>query len=184
MDGREAAFEAAVKMLARRAMSELEVREKLSRRGHGEDDVGQAVARLTSAGYIDDRRAALETILSQSRRGHGPLRVDARLRARGIRDEVIAGAWREAAEDYGVDPHRLLAEQLQRRLPDGASHCDRALLSRVYNALLRAGFDESEVRSVLAPRLPDPDATDEMPADGPAERASRDRRSVKDESQR
>jgi regulatory protein len=161
MDGREAAFQAAVKMLARRAMSEVETREKMSRQGFGDEDVERAVERLTSAGYLDDRRVALETILSQSRRGHGPLRVDAKLRSRGIRDKVIGEAWREAAEDYGVDPHRLLAEQLQRRLPDDASECDRAMLSRVYNALLRAGFDESEVRSVLAPRLPDPDATDE-----------------------
>ena len=171
MDGEDAAFEAAVKLLARRASSESALREKLRRKGHSDDDVQGAVERLASAGYLDDRRVALESILSHSRRGHGPHRVDRELRALGVADEVIAQAWREAEDDYGIDPCQILRDQLRRRLPDPASSCDEAVIRRVYNALLRAGFDEAEVRSALAPHMHDPDAAADA---APAEEATTD----------
>ena len=58
MDGEDAAFEAAVKMLARRALSEADVREKLLRKGHPDEDVERALERLARAGYLDDQRVA------------------------------------------------------------------------------------------------------------------------------
>ena len=157
MDGEDAAFEAAVKLLARRALSEAVVREKLLRKGHPDEDVDRAVERLARAGYLDDQRVALEAILHHSRRGHGPVRVDERLCALGVSGEAIARAWEEAGADYGIDPRQILKDQVQRRLPRSRSSCDEATLRRVYNALLRAGFEEAEVRSELDPYARTPD---------------------------
>jgi regulatory protein len=171
MDGEDAAFEAAVKLLARRASSESALREKLRRKGHSDDDVQGAVERLASAGYLDDRRVALESILDHSRRGHGPHRVDRELRVLGLADETIAQAWREAEDDYGIDPCQILRDQLRRRLPTPASSYDEAAIRRVYNALLRAGFDEGDVRSALAPHMRDQDADAEA---APADEATTD----------
>ena len=156
MDGENAAFEAAIKLLARRALSEADVREKLLRKGHSDQDVECAVERLARAGYLDDRRVALEAILHHSRRGHGPVRVNERLRALGVSDAIIARGWEEARADYGIDPRQILRDQLCRRLPEPRSSCDEATVRRVYNALLRAGFEEAEVRSELGPYVRDP----------------------------
>ena len=166
MDGEDATFEAAVKLLARRATSESALREKLRGKGHSDEDVQRAVERLTSAGYLDDRRVALEAILHHSRRGHGPLRVEEKLHVLGVADEFIEQAWREAETDHGIDPREILRDQLRRRLPDRPSSCDETVIRRVYNALLRAGFDEADVRSELAPHMRDPDdAADAMQVD-------------------
>ena len=156
MDGEDAAFGAAVKMIARRALSEADVREKLLRKGHPDEDVARAVDRLARAGYLDDERVAVETILQHARRGHGPVRVEERLRALGVSDDAIERAWAEAEADYGIDPRQILMDQLHRRLPEAGSSCDEATVRRVYNALLRAGFEESEVRSALGPYVRDP----------------------------
>jgi regulatory protein len=166
MDGEHSAFEAAVKLLARHASSEADLRGKLRRKGHSEADVQRACERLVSAGYLDDQRVALEVVLEQSGKGLGPRRVNDKLRSLGIADDLIERAWRQAGEAYGVDAKRTLKEQLRRRLPAEVSSCDEASLRRVYNALLRAGFDEDEVHAELACYLPDPDAaTDAAPAE-------------------
>jgi len=166
MDGESAAFEAAVKILSRRASSEAALREKLRRKGHSEEDVQGAVERLDRAGYLDDQRVALEAILHHCRSGHGPLRVHRKLCALGVADDAIERAWREAETDHGIEPRQILREQILRRLPDQGTACDDATIRRVYNALLRAGFDEADVNSELAPYIPDPDAaTDAAAAD-------------------
>ena len=87
------------------------------------------------------------------------------------RTETIAQAWREAEDDYGIDPCRILRDQLRRRLPTRASSYDEAAIRRVYNALLRAGFDEGDVRSALAPHMRDQDADAEA---APADEATTD----------
>jgi len=161
MDGENSAFEAAVKLLARRASSQANLREKLRGKGHSDGDVQRACERLVRAGYLDDQRVALEVILEHSRKGHGPRRVDAKLRSLAVEAEQIERAWQQAREDYGVDPSQTLKDQLLRRLPDGASSCDEATLRRVYNALLRAGFDEAEVHAELA-ALADEATTDSL----------------------
>lgn len=159
MNGEDAAFEAAVKWLVRRGRSEAEVRGRLAGQGFPDEDVERAVERLTRAGYLDDGRLALETVLRDCRRGHGPLRTNERLRALGVSEVVIAEAWEQARADHGVEPRQLLQAQVRRRLPGGDSSCDGATVRRVYNALLRAGFDEASVRAELEPRLPDPAST-------------------------
>jgi regulatory protein len=166
MNGEDAAFEAAVKLLARRALSEAEVRERLLRKGYPEEDVDRVVERLVRAGYLDDRRVALETILHHCRRGHGPIRANERLRSLAFPEDTIARAWEEAETDYGIEPRQILKDQLQRRLPQAASSCDEATVRRVYNALLRAGFEEAELRSELGSYVRDPDdAVDASPTD-------------------
>jgi regulatory protein len=153
MDGADAAFEAAVNFLVRRTSSREAVRGRLLRKGHSQDDVDAAIDRLVRAGYLDDQRVALEVILHHARRGQGPARVEERLRELGVDDESAGRAWEEAARDHDIDTQRILRDQLRRRLPDPRASYHGAELRRVYNALLRAGFEEAAVRSALEPYL-------------------------------
>ena len=62
----------ALKLLARRELSEFQVRQRLSRKGHPMDDIDAAVARLKSERAIDDMRVAeaiARTSMTVKRRG-------------------------------------------------------------------------------------------------------------------
>ena len=52
------AYADALKLLARRELSEAQVRQRLARKGHTEPDIDQAVARLVADRSIDDARVA------------------------------------------------------------------------------------------------------------------------------
>ena len=79
------AWGAAVGLLARRDLSEGEVRMKLLARDFGEPEVEAAIARLRERRYLDDRSLAEAVARTQARTKHqGPLKVRAHLRRRRI----------------------------------------------------------------------------------------------------
>ena len=49
---------AALRMLARRELSEAQVRQRLARRGESQESIDEAIARLKSDRSIDDERVA------------------------------------------------------------------------------------------------------------------------------
>lgn len=78
----------ALRLLARRAYAEAELRAKLLARFP--EEAQGVVERLKALGYLDDR--ALAQALVASRRKYGPHKLKALLRARGVREEVIQEA--------------------------------------------------------------------------------------------
>jgi len=153
---RESTYDDAVELLARRPLSEAELRERLDGRAHDPDDVERVVERLRAASYLDDERLALDLILFRSRKGHGPERTSEEIRRRGVGEEAIRRAWEAAARDYDIDPREILRLRVRRHLQKEAQPLDQRQLRRVYNALLRAGFAATDVRSELDPFLDEP----------------------------
>ena len=97
------AWGAAIGLLARRDLSEGEVRMKLLARDFGEREVEEAIFRLRERRYLDDRSLAEALARTQARTKHqGPLRVRAHLRRRRIPEalalEAIRGEFPEGAE--------------------------------------------------------------------------------------
>jgi regulatory protein len=77
------------------------LRRKLRERGWaGEDEppIAETVARCSALGFVDDPAFATAKSASLSRRGYGPMRVKAALKAAGIDDEVIERANRNDEE--------------------------------------------------------------------------------------
>lgn len=88
---------AALGLLARRDLSEAEVRERLGQREYAEPEVEEAVGRLRDRGYLDD--GALAKALAASRaagRLHGPNRVADYLRRRRLPPDLVRSAVEEA----------------------------------------------------------------------------------------
>ena len=146
------AVEAGLRLLARRAHSRAELRQKLARRGHQADEVDSALARLADMGYLDDAEFARGLVRRRSG-SRGPLALSAELAARGIDRE------RSAAALAGLDPAAQLASATrlaERMYPRGAELGYRELLDRVGVRLLRRGFPAGIVRAacqaVLAER--------------------------------
>jgi len=151
MTGRpDGAYVAALKMLARRELSEAQVRARLTRRHFETEDIDTAVERLRRERALDDRRTALACARTELHVRHrGRLRVLRQVEALGIPKSVAQTAVNEVFTE--VDEHELMVRALERRLR-GATLADQAVARRVHRYLLSQGFDPGAVMQVLRNR--------------------------------
>jgi len=146
-----AAYLAALRLLARRELSEAQVRQRLARRQHDCSDIDAAVSRLTVEGSLDDARAAAaiarhETTVSR----RGRQRVIRQIEAAGIAPELA----RRAADDVfaDLDPEAQLAAALDRRLRGRSAVADEREHRRLYRYLVAQGFEPDRVHAILTAR--------------------------------
>jgi regulatory protein len=145
------AYVAGLTMLARRELSESQVRQRLVRRGHLPEDIDVAIARLKSERALDDARVAeaiARTEVTLHRRGR--LRVNRRIQNAGV---APATARQAVDEVYGeLDAEALLAAALDKRLHGRESIADRKEFQRLYRYLLGQGFENDKVLALLRRR--------------------------------
>jgi regulatory protein len=140
----------ALRLLARRPLTRAELRGRLAESGHPVEKIDEACAKLESAGYLDDARLARHYLVTRAARlGHGPVRMLDELERRGVRRPVAEAAWSRAVDERDIVPDELLRSALLRRIPAGGI-VDVRTRTRVYNALLRAGFPVDAVAEALA----------------------------------
>ena len=145
------AYVTALKMLARRELSEAQVRTRLARREFEPGAIDEAVARLQAARALDDRRTALACARTEAHvKRHGRLRALRTVEALGI-DRGLARA--AVAEVFGeIDEDALIAQALDRRLRQ-AEIIEAAVARRLYRYLLAQGFDAGRVHAAIRNRL-------------------------------
>jgi len=138
----------ALKMLARRELSEAQVRQRLARRGHPSDDIENAIARLRGERAIDDTRVAESIARTQTAlKKRGKLRVRRQIESAGI-----AGATAKRAVDdvcSGIDDAALLEASLLKRLHGRERIADDREFQRLYRYLIGQGFDPDQVLGIL-----------------------------------
>lgn len=146
------AYVSALRLLARRELSEAQVRARLGQRGFDADSIEAAVGRLRAERALDDRRVALAGARTASQ-------IKRRGRARVLRDIEALGIAREVArqavdEVFGaLNEDALLEAALSRRLPGGRSRiASPAEFGRLYRYLLGQGFDPSKIVALLRAR--------------------------------
>jgi len=145
------AYVDALRMLARRELSESQVRQRLARREHDEADIDEAVARLREERAIDDVRTAEAIARSEtSIRGRGKLRVKRKIESAGI---AAATAKRAVEEIFGdLDPDALLGASLAKRLRGDGMIKDEREFNRLYRYLVGQGFEPDRVLALLRSR--------------------------------
>ena len=146
----ENAYVTALTLLARRELSEAQVRQRLSRRGFTPDDIDDAVTRLRQDGSLDDARVAAAIARSQlSLKKRGQRRVRREIEAAGITsalaDRAVADAYAE------VDGEALLAAAIDRKLGTRRLEDDREM-ARLYRYLVGQGFDADKAIFALRAR--------------------------------
>jgi regulatory protein len=148
MPSADPAYLAALRMLARRDLSEAQIRERLARRGHAADAVDRAVAKLAAEGAVDDRRVAAAIAHTETAvKRHGRRRV-----ARQIEHAGISRATARAAVDEvfgGLDEEALVDAALDRRLRRGRLIEGPTEFARLYRYLIGQGFDPDRVVQTL-----------------------------------
>jgi len=132
------AYETGLRMLARRELSEAQLRLRLERRQYDPDDIDKAVVRLRRDGALDDRRTALACARTEAQvKRHGRRRVLRQLEALGIARGIAKAAVAEVFAD--VDESSLLAQAIERR-PSRPQHpAARPAVSTVEGLRSRAG---------------------------------------------
>ena len=138
-------------MLARRELSEAQVRQRLAQRGHTEDAIAAAVARLREERAIDDRRVADAMARHESSAG----RRSKRGAQRHIEEAGIAGSIARGATDdaYGeLDGDALLEASIAKRLRGRTKVADDREFQRVYRYLVAHGFEPDQVIRALRAR--------------------------------
>jgi regulatory protein len=140
-ESEEAAFQEAVKRLARQPQSRAMLGERLRQAGFVDEAVRSALDRAEAAGYLDDREYAASLVRRRvASRGHGMIAQE--LRAKGLSPSAIGSALEQIDPDREYDKAATLGRSLLsgRRLADA-----EALLSYLAPKLARRGYGSGVV---------------------------------------
>lgn len=160
--GAEALWAYALKVLAGRAYSVGELREKLRRRAARAGDVEEILARLKQDGYLDDRRFAESYAAARLADGRlGRSRVLRDLRQRRVAPALAERTVRHTYEN--VDEQTLIEAWIRRKYrfaPREGLFEDEKDLAGAYRRLLHAGFPSGEILRVLKRFAKNPELLD------------------------
>jgi regulatory protein len=155
IDSEPALYDAAVKILSRRAHSVSDMKKALIRRTADEGLIQKVLARLKQNGLIDDARYAKQFARQRTEIRHqGKFRVARELRARGVPDQHIESAVAESSANS--DEAAMVRQRIDRKLRLFRGEIDDRKIASLYRTLLRAGFSSDTIRRELR-RLTDAD---------------------------
>jgi len=146
----EEAYKAALALLARRDFSSLELKKRLESRGFDADVASATIAELQRRRLLNDSRFAESYVAAHVRRGHGPVRIAADLKALGLPAETINAAL-DSGPDWPALARQARARRFGPRVP--ATWAERARQARF---LQYRGFSSDHIRAALGPDF-DPD---------------------------
>lgn len=117
---KRSALETAAALLAARACTKKELRDKLRKKEiYTFPEIAHALSELERMGYLSDRRYAEDAVGILKSRGYGPLRIRAKLLSKGIDrellDEVMANRDNESEEADDFTRALALLERNGRR---------------------------------------------------------------------
>jgi len=140
-----------LKMLARRELSESQIRQRLARKGHSESDIDEAVERLRAERAIDDARVAAAIARTEtSIRRRGKLRVRMQIERAGIGKDLAKRAVDEVFSE--IDDDELIEASLRKRLRGRDTIADDREFQRLFRYLIAQGFESDRVRRTLSAR--------------------------------
>jgi len=141
-------YDAAIKILMRRAHSVSEMNKALARRCEDEKIVKAVVERLKRENLIDDARYARQFTRHRAEtRKQGQFRIARELRARGVPDKHIAAALKDSAAE--IDPAAIVRQRIERKLRAFRGEVDQKKIASLYRSLIGAGFPTDLVRREL-----------------------------------
>ena len=140
-----------LKMLARRELSESQIRQRLARKGYSESDIDEAVERLRGERAIDDARVAAAIARTEtSIRRRGKLRVRMQIERAGIGTDLAKRAVDEVFSE--IDDDELIEASLRKRLRHRETIADDREFQRLFRYLLGQGFETDKILRALTIR--------------------------------
>ena len=140
-----------LKMLARRELSEWQVRQRLARKGHEPAAIDDAVARLLAERALDDARVAEAIARTETTiRRRGKIRVQMQIQKAGIDKSTAKRAIDEVFA--AIDDNALIETALHKRLRAREQIADDREFRRLYRYLAGQGFEADDIMKALAAR--------------------------------
>jgi regulatory protein len=142
------AYSDALQLLARRELSEKQLRDRLVDRDHQGDEIDRVIAHLLESKALDDGRVARAYARTAAGvKGRGRLRVMRELSTMGIARDVANEALAEVFAD--VDERALIAKALQKKMRGRPRITNAAEHARLYQFLMRQGFTPAGITAAL-----------------------------------
>ena len=136
-------------LLARRELTSTQLRNRLTNKGFTPEAVNDTIQHLKKEGALDDRRTANMYARQAALIKHrGPRRAILDIVALGIADDIAREVVSQTYEE--VDTQLIIQRALNRRLTGRIQ--DRAQFQKLYQYLVRQGFDGPLAYSVLEKR--------------------------------
>jgi regulatory protein len=153
-----------LKMLARRELSEQQVRQRLTRKQHDPDEIDAAIARLRQERALDDARVAEAIARTETAiKKRGKLRVRMQIERAGIPKDIARRAIDGVFDT--IDGDSLLDASLAKRLRGRETIADDREFNRLYRYLVGQGFESDRVVKVLQARRRRRSGGDVLPTD-------------------
>ena len=137
---------AALALLAGRDFGRTELVRRLSRRGYAATVVSAVVDGLVAERLLSETRLVEQFIRQHAGRGHGPVRIRAELRERGVPQSEIEAGLEAAGEDWAA-----IARDTRRRRFGLSSPDDYRERARQARFLQYRGFSADHIRAALGP---------------------------------
>ncbi len=135
---------AAIRLLASREHSRLELIRKLIKRGWSSDQSESVVDDLVAQGLQSDQRFAESFVRSRAQKAHGPVRIRAELSERGLERSEIERALQAESLDW-----LAIASRWYERRYGSDPVTDHKERGRRQQALARRGFTSDIVRELV-----------------------------------
>lgn len=135
----------AMRLLAQRDHSEMELRRKLAAQDVSDAEIEQSIAYCHEYHWLDDAGFAARYVRQRSRKGYGPQRIQQELSTKGVAQEHI----RLALQQDDIDWAPLARKTLHKRFGDAppGSWQERAKMQRF---LLYRGFFQEDIQSAFS----------------------------------
>jgi regulatory protein len=137
VDENTSAYDAAIKLISRRDMSESALRASLEKAGYSGNDIEPAVQRLIENKVIDDLKCAKRIVELHSNAERGRLAFSRLLTSKGFKRDVIDAALEPLNYSQQTESAARLKQRLKGRYTDKPTRETKAKLSQ---ALSRRGF--------------------------------------------
>ena len=142
------AYTDALRLLARRELTEKQLRDRLLDRDHPREEIDRVIAHLLESRTLDDDRVARAYARTASGvKGRGRLRVMRELTEMGVARQTATEAVAEVFAD--VDERALIAKALQKKMRGRPRIADPAEHARLYQYLMRQGFTPAAIVAAL-----------------------------------
>ncbi len=141
----------ALKLLAKRQHTELELRDKLLQNGYDPEDISETIEHFRDLGYLDDYGYAQRFVESKrrtSKTGKGLLR--SQLQAKGIPSEIaISAVNADHDEEDELNIALNLSEKKVFQWQKSGGADPNKLIKQIYGHLKRKGFSDTIIVRVI-----------------------------------
>jgi len=152
------AFRLALKLLACKETSRLDMKKYLHKKGVSTEVIEYVIDRLISEKILDDQRYTRALTRTLGLQGKGPLHLVKKLRKKGIQIPVRQAKelLKEELEEW--DEVALARKIVERRYPESSQNTK--IYRRAFQALLRRGFSTEAIKRCLEKDLRHPEEDD------------------------